>query len=123
MIPCRTGYTTGHIGKWHLGDEGFLPQDQGFDYNYAGTRSGMPRSFFFPQWTGNPPVEAEKGEYLPDHLTDHALEFIESNQDKPFFHSGEFRPPLSDMKKMIVLPAIPSSSSLSIKRPMFSSTL
>ena len=79
------GYATGHIGKWHLGDEGFLPQDQGFDYNYAGTRSGMPRSFFFPQWTGNPPVEAQEGEYLPDHLTDHALEFIEGNQDKPFF--------------------------------------
>ena len=79
------GYATGHIGKWHLGDEGFLPQDQGFDYNYAGTRSGMPRSFFFPQWRGNPPVEAQEGEYLPDHLTGHALEFIESNQDKPFF--------------------------------------
>jgi len=79
------GYTTGHIGKWHLGGEGFLPQDQGFDYNYAGTRSGMPRSFFFPQWTGNPPVEAEEGEYLPDHLTGHALQFMEDNQDKPFF--------------------------------------
>ena len=79
------GYATGHIGKWHLGGDGFLPQDQGFDSNYAGTSSGMPRSFFYPQWEGNPPVEARAGEYLPDHLTDRALEFIESNHQRPFF--------------------------------------
>ena len=30
------GYTTSHIGKWHLGiHEGSRPTDQGFDHSYA----------------------------------------------------------------------------------------
>src|SRR5438067_2686314 len=30
------GYATGHLGKWHLGGEGFGPERQGFDVNVAG---------------------------------------------------------------------------------------
>src|SRR5437588_886970 len=26
------GYTTGHVGKWHLGGAGFGPRQQGFDF-------------------------------------------------------------------------------------------
>ena len=79
------GYRCGSIGKWHLGGEGFSPREQGYDYNYAGTQSGMPQSFFYPQWEGNPPVVGADGEYLPDHLTDRALEFIEQDPQQPFF--------------------------------------
>ena len=79
------GYTSGAIGKWHLGGEGSLPTDHGYAYNYAGTHSGMPRSFFYPEWEGNPPVTAEDGSYLPDHLTDKALAFMEERRDQPFF--------------------------------------
>jgi arylsulfatase A len=33
------GYATASIGKWHLGDEAFYPEKQGFDINIAGTHS------------------------------------------------------------------------------------
>jgi arylsulfatase A-like enzyme len=79
------GYACGHVGKWHLGDTPFLPEKQGFDLNVAGTRAGMPRSFFYPRWKENVPLEGKEGDYLPDRLTEEALEFIEDCKDKPFF--------------------------------------
>ena len=80
------GYTTCHIGKWHLGNQGFWPEQQGFDVNVAGCASGMPRSFYWPEWKGNPPIEgAEKGEYLTDRLTSEACKFIEAHREQPFF--------------------------------------
>src|SRR5262249_49936710 len=42
------GYATAHIGKWHLGGEGFGPREQGFDVNIAGDQTGSPRSYFAP---------------------------------------------------------------------------
>lgn len=87
------GYATAHIGKWHLGGEGFLPQDQGFDLNVAGGEIGHPASFFWPYGDADNdhrvPGLAErggkKGDYLTDQLTDEALAFIEQNKAKPFY--------------------------------------
>lgn len=82
----QAGYATGHVGKWHLGKKGFWPEDQGFDFNYGGCQSGMPKSYFWPEWKDNPPIEgAHNGEYLADRLTDEACRFIESHQGRPFF--------------------------------------
>lgn len=78
------GYITALVGKWHLGGEGFLPQDQGFDVNVGGNHRGSPKSYFYPEWDRNPPIVADPGDYLPDVLTDHAVEFIEKNRNKPF---------------------------------------
>ena len=79
------GYATAAIGKWHLGGDGFLPTDQGYDSNYAGTSAGMPRSFFYPKWKENVPVDGQDGEFLPDHLTAQALRFIDAHKAQPFF--------------------------------------
>ena len=79
------GYISGHIGKWHLGSEPFFPEKQGFATNVGGTNSGMPASFFYPQWGKNPPVEAAPGEYLTDRLTDEAIRFLDANKSRPFF--------------------------------------
>jgi arylsulfatase A-like enzyme len=80
------GYTTAHIGKWHLGPTAdHWPEKQGFDVNVGGTNSGMPKSFFYPQWKGNPPIEGREGEYLTDRLTDEAVRFIRDNRSRPFF--------------------------------------
>jgi len=65
------GYATACIGKWHLGDMGFGPKEQGFDYAYAGPPNTTPST-----------TEGGKGEY--DH-TSHALKFVEENKDQPFF--------------------------------------
>ncbi len=65
------GYATAMIGKWHLGDAGFTPLEQGFDLYHAGTAT-------------TPPSETEggKGEY---DLTREAERFIDANRDRPFF--------------------------------------
>ena len=52
------GYTTAHVGKWHLGGKGFEPQTQGFDVNIAGDETGTPRSYFAPFKDG-------KGVFMP----------------------------------------------------------
>ncbi|MHC4736738.1 MAG: sulfatase, partial [Planctomycetota bacterium] len=80
----EAGYATCFIGKWHLGDKPYWPEHQGFDINIGGTRSGMPRNYFWPKWRGNPPIQGRAGEYLTDRLTDEALKFLEGKKDKPF---------------------------------------
>lgn len=86
----KQNYRTASIGKWHLGGEGFLPQDQGFDINIGGTHAGMPPSFYYPyrhnDWQRPDLKElAKPKQYLPDMLTDHAIDFISQNKEKPFF--------------------------------------
>jgi len=79
------GYVTAAIGKWHLGGPQYYPEKQGFDINVGGTDSGSPKSHFFPQWTGNPPIESTQGAYLADALTDAAEDFIQKHAQSPFF--------------------------------------
>ncbi len=89
----QLGYTTAHLGKWHLGAEEYFPQHQGFDTNIAGGETGHPASYFWPYGATNNPHHVpglaerggEKGAYLTDQLTDEALTFIEANKDKPFY--------------------------------------
>ncbi len=83
-ILKKAGYVTGHIGKWHLGEQGFLPPDQGFDFSIAG--GGGVKGFFWPKWDKGVSIEGRfEGEYLTDRLVDEAVRFIETNRQKPFF--------------------------------------
>lgn len=80
------GYATFFAGKWHLGPEGWLPENQGFDVNRGGTDRGGPyggKKYFSPY--GNPRLEdGPEGEHLPDRLAAEAAKFIEANRDRPF---------------------------------------
>ena len=38
----KYGYATLFAGKWHLGPEGYFPEDHGFDINIAGNQGGGP---------------------------------------------------------------------------------
>lgn len=80
----EAGYATGYFGKWHLGGEGFLPTDQGFDVNIGGNHTGSPVSYYSPYKNPQLPDGVE-GEYLTDRLTDEAMKFIETERVKPFF--------------------------------------
>ena len=88
-LLAQAGYATGAIGKWHLGDQGFEPQRQGFALAKGGIAGGAVASHFAPylknaaQLPGleNPPA----GEYLTDRLTAEAEKFIEANRERPFF--------------------------------------
>jgi arylsulfatase A-like enzyme len=78
------GYRTAFLGKWHLGGEGFLPGDQGFDVNVGGWHAGHPYEGYFAPW-GNPQLpDGPQGEYLTDRLTDEALAFLDGVGDDPF---------------------------------------
>ena len=84
------GYTTGHLGKWHLGGQGAGPKQRGFDVSIGGDAAGSPASYFAPfKNKGDrfmPGLEtAPVGEYLTDRLTTEAEKFIETNRDRPFF--------------------------------------
>ncbi|MCX6631479.1 MAG: sulfatase [Candidatus Solibacter sp.] len=79
------GYRTASIGKWHLGGEGFLPADQGFDLNVAGTSRGSPASYFGPFDLPNL-KGGTKDDFLTEKLSDAADQFMEDSAGKsPFF--------------------------------------
>jgi arylsulfatase A-like enzyme len=80
------GYKTFFAGKWHLGDEGHYPEDQGFDVNIGGHHRGSPPGGYYSPWK-NPRLESKfDGEYLTERLTQETTAFIESQsrQKKPF---------------------------------------
>lgn len=79
------GYETGAIGKWHLGGDGYLPENFGFDVNIAGDNHGHPPSYFGPfpfhNLTGY-----TVNDYLTEVLTAKAEEFlISASRKQPFF--------------------------------------
>lgn len=105
-------YTTGLIGKWHLGDQPeFLPCQQGFDYYFGlpysndmgpaedGVKSslGDPLPKSKPGQKGQPPLPLMRNNtvlkrVLPDDqqalvemYTMEAVQFIKTNVNKPFF--------------------------------------
>ncbi len=86
------GYTTGMVGKWHLGYAGenpeYHPQNHGFDY-FKGYHSGnidyinhWGDHMKHDWWHGRKETK-EKG-YTTHLINQYALEFIEQNKDKPF---------------------------------------
>jgi len=90
-ILSEAGYVTASIGKWHLGGEGYLPTDQGFDLNVAGYRKGSPPSYYYPYTRESrddiiTPLELTGDSlYLTDRLTNEAIRFMAEERNEPFF--------------------------------------
>ncbi|MCG8583516.1 MAG: sulfatase [Pirellulales bacterium] len=91
------GYSTIHLGKWHLTKpnpeeiaEG-LPTKHGFDVNIGGGRWGLPGSYFHPFHRGRGravpflPRDTKQGDYLTDILTREATKQIAKSKDAPFY--------------------------------------
>jgi arylsulfatase A-like enzyme len=86
------GYRTGLFGKWHLGDAyPYRPQDRGFQRVVCHGGGGISQQ---PDWWGNDyfddtyMVDGEPkayNGYCTDVFFREAFDFIEENQDKPFF--------------------------------------
>lgn len=87
------GYATMHVGKWHLGEEGFYPDNQGFDVNVGGNDLGQPPSYFDPYLPETPREFYEittlkprkKGEFLTDREGDEVVDFIRKKREEKFF--------------------------------------
>jgi arylsulfatase A-like enzyme len=111
------GYTTGAVGKWHVGEhEEFQPQNRGFDYYYGVLTWGsiyasvknpdiLTRSYHFhlPQSEATKREGSisivrngevvEETEYITDRFADEAVDFIGKNKEKPFFLYVPFTTP------------------------------
>ena len=81
----ENGYQTFFAGKWHLGDKGHWPTDQGFDFNVGGNSRGSPPGGYYAPWT-NPTLQANgKGEYLTERLTAESVKFLDTrDRNRPF---------------------------------------
>ncbi len=81
----KAGYTSAHMGKWHLGkDPQSGPKAQGYDVNFGGNHRGSPPSYFSPY--KNPDIEdGPKGEHLTERTANEGEQFIRDNSDSPFF--------------------------------------
>ena len=96
------GYSTGMVGKWHLGsDEKFHPLSRGFDEFYGilgggsqyfesipdggavALSSPVERDAYKDVYRGFERVGTDK--YLTDAFTDAALSFIGDHEDEPYF--------------------------------------
>ena len=90
-LLSQAGYTTGLVGKWHLGlEDRFHPTRTGFSH-FMGFRGGGTR----PK---NPVLEIDgktgtvEG-FTSDLLTDDAIKFVRRNQKRPFLLCLHFRAP------------------------------
>ncbi len=81
------GYITYHLGKWHLGGKGSLPENHGYDVNIGGYGRGLNGSMYFSPY-GNPKLkDGPAGENLTTRLGEEAAAIIKKHkkQDSPFF--------------------------------------
>jgi len=95
----QLGYTTGIIGKWHLGEDvAFHPGKRGFD-EYWTYRKGTHHYFLADQEKGFQEKidcnykRVEGITYITDDKGTEAVDFIERHQSKPFFLFVSFNAP------------------------------
>jgi arylsulfatase A-like enzyme len=83
----QKGYTTGMVGKWHLGDQDSVaPWNQGFDYSRMIGKNGLDYynySIFIDSYQKE--FTDHGTEYMTDKLTEYGVDFIKQNAKKPFF--------------------------------------
>jgi arylsulfatase A-like enzyme len=80
----KAGYATGAFGKWHNGSQWpYHPNARGFQ-EYVGYTSGHWGEYFDPPLEHNGQWFRAEG-FIVDVLVGKAVEFIETNREKPFF--------------------------------------
>jgi arylsulfatase A-like enzyme len=111
----KVGYTSGLIGKWHLGTHKTLnPLNRGFDYFFGHLGGGH---HYFPElltikdsygiedeeesyrtWIlrNHEPIQITK--YLTDEFSDEAVSFVERNKENPFFLFLSYNAPHTPME-------------------------
>lgn len=87
------GYTTGLVGKWHLGsfDPRYRPTQRGFDEAVC-FRGGMHDYYRWRLEKGDAVMRGD-GRYLTDVWAEEAVDFIDRHADEPFFLHVTFNAP------------------------------
>jgi len=83
----QKGYSTGMVGKWHLGDQDSVaPWNQGFDYSRMIGKNGLDYYNYSIYIDSYQKEFLDHGtDYMTDKLTGYGVEFIKQNGKKPFF--------------------------------------
>ena len=77
------GYSTGYIGKWHLGNSSeFQPDRQGYDFSAVIGGPHLPGKY---RVQGRPDLKPRPDQYRTDYEADLSIDFIRQNKAKPFF--------------------------------------
>lgn len=79
------GYATFFAGKWHLGGEGYSPENQGFEVNMGGHHAGSPPGGYYTPYNNPELSDGPEGEYLTDRLTNESINYLNTIGQKPFF--------------------------------------
>lgn len=81
------GYRTFFAGKWHLGGDGFLPEDQGYEINHGGHHYGTPPGGFHSPYNNPKLSDDPPGTELPHRLGLETARFIHAKvkSKEPFF--------------------------------------
>ena len=91
-ILKKAGYRTAIFGKWHLGfSYPYRPEDRGFEEVFVHGGGGVGQmedyfgnSLFDTTFIHNGKVSPSKG-YCTDTLFDRAMDYVETNRNRPFF--------------------------------------
>ena len=88
------GYTTGHVGKWHLGyTPETMPNGQGYDSSFGHMGGCIDNYSHFFYWSGpnrhdlwrNGKEVWNDGEFFGDLMVEECKNFINENKEQPFF--------------------------------------
>lgn len=87
------GYSTGLVGKWHLGAgrKEFLPTERGYDH-FVGFPGGLSDYWDYHLYFGDE-IYPGDGRYLTDVLTEHAMDYIRTHRSGPFFLQVAYNAP------------------------------
>lgn len=78
-----TGYSTGYIGKWHLGSgPQFQPDRQGYDLSAVINGPHLPGRYRAQNAEVPKPMPSQ---YRTEYEADLCIDFVKQNADKPFF--------------------------------------
>jgi arylsulfatase A-like enzyme len=88
------GYTTGHIGKWHLGySPETMPLAQGFDSSFGHMGGCIDNYSHFYYWSGPNRHDLQRdgrevyapGRFFGDLMVEEGIGFLRRYKDRPFF--------------------------------------